>query len=153
ASPIDSLYGVSLGADRGYVVAFRQNEKIYLGALASDKTARGRLISIDAPHSSGDLALAASDGAVMVAWGDRFGAAARQGVQWARWVPGQAPTAPHTFERELEGEILSPSLASINGGGFLLSYTQKTDFDSRVNAQAIDAVGAPIGAPLTISAN
>ena len=52
-----------------------------------------------------------------------------------------------------QGEVLSPSLASISGGGFLLSYTERTVYDSRVNAQAIDSIGAPIGAPLTISAD
>jgi len=150
---IDLLRGVSLGSDRGYVVSFRQNGKIFLGALSSEKVARGPLVSIDAPTVTGELALAASDGAVMVAWGDHFGAADRLGVQWARWVPGQAPTAPRTFEKEIEGEILSPSLTSISGGGFLLSYTERTVYDSRVNAQAIDSIGAPIGAPLTISAN
>ena len=38
---------------------------------------------------AGELALAASDGVVMVAWGDRFGAANRLGVQWARSVWGR----------------------------------------------------------------
>ena len=114
---------------------------------------RGPLVSIDAEAVAGELALAASDGVVMVAWGDRFGAANRLGVQWARWVPGQAPTAARTFDREIEGEVLSPSLAGISGGGFLLSYTERTVYDSRVNAQAIDSIGAPIGAPLTISAD
>jgi hypothetical protein len=150
-APIELLRGVSLGLDRGYAVTFRQNGKIFLGALTSDKVVRGPLTSVDAPNVTGELALAASDGVVMVAWGDRFGSAARMGVQWTRWVPGQIPTAPHTFEKELEGEILSPSLSSISGGGFLLAYTQRTVFDSRVNAQAIDSIGAPIGAPLTIS--
>jgi len=152
-APIDLLRGVSLGLDRGYVVTFRQNGKIFLGALSSDKVVRGPLVAVVAPEITGELALAASDGVVMVAWGDRFGAAGRMGVQWARWVPGQAPTAAHTFEKELEGELLSPSLTSINGGGFLLAYTQRTVYDSRVNAQAIDSIGAPVGAPLTISAD
>jgi hypothetical protein len=152
-APIDLLRGVSLGADRGYAIAFRQNRKISLGALSHDKSVRGALVSVDAPSVSGELALAASDGVVMVAWADSFGAAERLGVQWARWVPGQAPTTPQTFEKELDGEILSPSLAAIHGGGFLLSYTQRSVYDSRVEAQAIDPLGAPMGAQLTISAD
>jgi hypothetical protein len=152
-APIDLLRGVSLGADRGYAIAFRQNDKIFMGALSNDKVVRGALVSVDAPNVSGELALAASDGVVMVAWGDHFGVAERLGVQWSRWVPGQAPTTPHTFEKEQDGEILSPSLAAISGGGFLLSYTQRSVYDSRVVAQAIDSLGAPIGNPLTISAD
>jgi hypothetical protein len=151
--PIDLLRGVSLGADRGYAIAFRQNGKVFLGALSSDKVVRGAPVSVDAPNVSGELALAASDGVVMVAWGGRFGVADRLGVQWARWIPGQAPTAPQTFDTEVDGEIMSPSLAGISGGGFLLSYTQRSIYDSRVNAQAIDALGVPVGAPLTISAD
>jgi hypothetical protein len=152
-APVDLLRGVSLGADRGYAIAFRQSGKIFLGALSSDRSSRGALVSVDAPNVSGELALAVSDGVVMVAWGDRFGAADRLGIQWARWVPGQAPTTAHTFQSELDGDVLSPSLAGISGGGFLLSYTQRSLYDSRIDAQAIDSLGVPVGAPLTISAD
>ena len=91
-APIDLLRGVSLGADRGYVVSFRQNGKIFLGALSSEKVARGALVSIDATAVAGELALAASDGVAMVAWGDRFGAADRSRCAMGSLGSWQAPT-------------------------------------------------------------
>jgi hypothetical protein len=99
----------------------------------------------------GGLALASSDGVVMVAWASRAAGNWGTSIHWSRWIPGQEPTPPRAFAQRSDGEPFAPSLTGIGGGSFLLTYTSVEGGDSRVLAQVIDAVSVPFGAPLTIS--
>jgi len=150
--PIDSLRVTSLGPEDGYAVAFRQGDRIHLGALLADKTIRGPLVALAATHATGALTLAASEPSVMVAWNGSTADSASS-IIWSRWIPGQEPTEPHGFAPRSEGEPFGPSLAGIGGGWFLLTYTNRERSDSRVLAQAIDAVGASVGVPIAMSAD
>jgi hypothetical protein len=149
--PMSSLHVVSLGDSSGFAVAFRQGDTIRLGVLLGDKSPAGPLATVSAPGGVGEVALAASDGAAMVAWSSRGATASTASLAWARWVPGQQPMPAHVLHSSSSAEALAPSLAGIGGGSFLLAYTSREGWSSRVLGQAIDAAGEPLGAPIAVS--
>jgi hypothetical protein len=148
---LDALHVVPLGDGKGYAVAFRQGDTIRLAALRGDRTVAGPLVTLAAPAAQGEMALAASDGVVMVTWSNRESPGSPASLTSSRWVPGQEPTTPRLFQARSEGDALSPTLAGIGGGSFLLVYTSRDGWDSRVVGQAIDAGGEPLGTPFTVS--
>ena len=49
------------------------------------------------------------------------------------------------------GDALQPALAGLEGGRFLLAWTEGTPWGHQVRAVTIDAAGAPIGVALQVS--
>lgn len=153
--PVEALRGVVLG-DRGYAIAFRQGAAIFLGALHADKTPDGVLSKVPGLGPQvGSPALAATSDGVLVAWADRVAAEDSWGLRWLTWKPGDAPGDPRPFTIPPGGlgeQAMSPGVAALHDGRFLLVWTEGPVSSHQVRAETLSPLGAPVGAPITISA-
>jgi hypothetical protein len=154
-APVEALRGVSLG-DSGYALAFRQDGAIWLGALTAGKTANGLLSKVASLGPTvGSPTLAVSDDNVLVAWADRADATEPWGVRWLTWKPGNPPSAAQSFAIPAGGlgeQAMSPALAGMSGGRFLMVWTEGPVASHQVRALTLSSDGTALGSPLTISA-
>jgi hypothetical protein len=159
--PAEALRGSPLdGSDKGVALAFRHASAIWLGsALGDGKTLapRGALSNVPGLGPQvGSPTVAASGEWILVAWADRTDASVPWGLRWLRWKNGEAaPESTRVFTPPPGGlgePIMSPSVAALGGGRFLLVWTEGPAAAHQVRAQTIDASGAFQGAALTISA-
>jgi hypothetical protein len=151
---IEALRVIRVG--HGYALAFRQSGAIWLGAMHVDKSPDGLLSKVDSLGPAvGAPTLAASGDVVLVAWADRASSSDPWGIRWTRWTPGDAPSAPQSFtlpEGGLGEQAMSPALAGLGGGRFLLVWTEGPVSSHQVRAQTLAPSGSPVGAPLVVSA-
>jgi len=151
--PVEALRGIAVGD--GYAIAFRQGGAIWLGSLKGDKTPNGLLSKVSGLGPSvGSPTLAASGDAVLVAWADRAEASAPWGVRWLRWKPGNPPEDAQSFAIPPGGlgeQAMSPALAGMLGGRFLLVWTEGPVSSHQVRATTLSSLGAPLGPAITIS--
>jgi hypothetical protein len=138
-------------------IALRHANAIWLGT-ATGKTSlapQGPLARIDGLGTGvGQPAMAISDSVVLAAWADRASADDPWRLRWVRFKAGEAPGAPGTFTPPAGGQgeqALSPGLAAVPGGRFLLVWTEGPKSRHDVRALTLSREGQPIGAPLVIS--
>jgi len=155
---VEALRGVALDGDKGYAVAFRRGGAIWLGALAGDGkqvTARGDLSGVAGLGPQvGSPAIASSGDTVLVVWADRASATDTWGLRWQRAKGDALPEPATAFEPPPGGAgapFMSPGVAGLGGGRFLVVWTEGAGASHEVRALTVDAKGAPLGAPLTIS--
>jgi hypothetical protein len=156
---IEAVRSAQEGAPKGMttVLAFRRAGSIWLGAASGTSALlpKGGLAHVEGLGGGvGAPAIALSDGVVMVAWADR----ARQEDPWSlrvlRYRVGDAPDAPKTFSPPRGGkgeQAMSPGLAAVPGGRFLLVWTEGAPSRHDVRALTLGSDGAPIGGPLEVS--
>jgi len=154
--PVEALRAVPLDtAERGYAITFRRNGAIWLGAINSSATVKGNLTSTPGLGAQvGSPAIASSGDMVLVAWADRAGASDPWGLRWQRWRQGEPPEATKSVEAPSGGlgsQYMSPGIAGLGGGRFLLVWTEGPVSSHQVRAQTIDSRGRTEGAALTIS--
>ena len=158
--PAEALRGSPLdGPDKGIAIAFRHASAIWLGAALGEGktlTPRGPLSSVAGLGPQvGSPAVAASGEWILVAWADRADVSEPWGLRWLRWKNGEpAPESPRVFNPPpggLGAPIMSPSVAALGGGRFLLVWTEGPAAAHQVRAQTLDATGTFQGAALTIS--
>jgi hypothetical protein len=162
-APVEAARVVPISGDapdRTYALAFRRGGAIWLGALVGEAgkslAPSGDMYSVRGLGPQlGSPAIAASAGTVLVAWADRTAATDPWGIRWMRWSPGKAPTEPTMFAVPSGGfgqDAMAPALASVEGGRFLLAWTEGPVSGHQVRAQTLDVNGAAIGAAMTFSA-
>lgn len=156
-SPVEALRGIPLAGDKGIAFAFRRSGAIYVGTAKGDATltADGNPQRIAGLGQVGSPALAISGDNVVVAWADRASADANWQVRWTTMKPGSTPADPKTFtipDGGLGGQAMSPSIAGLGGGRFLIAWTEGPVSNHQVRAITLGADGAPSGAALKISA-
>jgi hypothetical protein len=98
--------------------------------------------------------VAISDGVVLAAWADRASASDPWRLRWVRFNAGEAPGAPGTFTPPAGGQgeqAMSPGVAAVPGGRFLLVWTEGPASRHDVRALTLSRDGQPIGPPLVIS--
>ncbi len=153
-APVDAIRAAHM-AD-GYVVAFRQGTSIFLGGLRQDRTAAGELVRVAGLGPQvGAPAIAAGTDHALIAWSDRADVAAPWQIRWVDWRRGTEAT-PTTFDVPpggAGGQVMSPGLVSLAGGGFVMAWTEGLGARHEVRAQALDARGRGIGGALTVSAD
>ncbi len=158
--PAEALRGTPLdGADKGFGIAFRHASAIWLGVALGDGktlTARGALTSVPGLGPQvGSPAIASSGEWLFAVWADRPSSDSPWGLRWLRWKMGEAaPESPRLFTPPVGGlgaPIMSPGVAGLGGGRFLLVWTEGPAAGHQVRAQTLDATGAFQGAALTIS--
>ncbi len=138
-------------------IALRHANAIWLGTAAgrTSLTPKGALARIDGLGTGvGQPALAISDGIIVAAWADRASAEDPWRLRWVRFKAGEAPGAPGTFTPPAGGQgeqALSPGLAAVPGGRFLLVWTEGPKSRHDVRALTLSREGEPLGAPLVIS--
>jgi hypothetical protein len=158
---IEAVRSSQEGSAKGMttVLAFRRAGSIWLGAASGTSALlpKGGLSHVEGLGGGvGAPAVALSDGVVMVAWADH----ARQEDPWVlrllRFKVGDAPDAPRTFSPPAGGngeQAMSPGLAAVPGGRFLLVWTEGIPSRHDVRALTLGSDGTPIGGPLEVSSD
>jgi hypothetical protein len=158
AEPLDALRGAALDgkAGKGYVIAFRRAQAVWLGAFAADPmAARGPLLRVAGLGAQvGQPAIAASGDAVMAAWADRVGPSDPWAIRWVRFAPGELAPAPKDFSAPAGGlgsNVMAPALVGLDGNRFLLAWTEGPATNHQVRALTLGPDGQAIGDPVAIS--
>jgi hypothetical protein len=155
---IDALRAVPLAEKKGIALVFRQGNTVKVGVAKGDNVleADGGLSSIAGLGQVGTPAIAVSGDKVMVAWADHSGA---QDDPWkvrvARFTAGTTTEEAATFpipEGGIGGPAMSPSLASLGGGRFLLAWTEGPTTGHQIRAVTVGADGMPTGSAIAVSA-
>ena len=154
---VEALRAVPLASQKGVAFVYRRDGAIFFGAA----TGEGKLDMAGSvakvPGLGGQVgspALATSDDQLVVAWADRAGASDPWKIRWTRMPVGGAAAEASTFELPAGGlgeQAMSPAVAGLGKGRFLLAWTEGPISKHQVRAVTIDETGKPIGEPLTIS--
>jgi hypothetical protein len=158
---VDALRGATEGApgDTTTVIAFRRGGALWLGTATGYKALapRGDLARVDGLGSTiGSPAVALNDGVALAAWADRASSGDSWRLRWVRFKAGDPPGAARTFTPPASvqnGPAMSPGLAAVPGGRFLLVWTEGSASFHHVRALTLSEDGAPVGPPLEISAD
>jgi hypothetical protein len=156
--PVEALRAVPLGADKGIAFAFRSGNAIKIGAAKGENmlAAAGTLQEMQGLGQVGSPSITTSGTDVIVAWSDRpaGGGDTPWQVRWTRMTPGEAAKPAVALalpDGGLGTQAMSPSVAGLGGGRFIIAWTEGPISGHQVRAITIGADGAA-GAPLTISA-
>ncbi len=155
-APIEALRGEPLHDNKGWAVAFRHAGAIWFGAFGGSPPAPlAGLAKIEGLGPQiGSPALAVSGDRVMVAWADRAATTDPWMVRYAMFHPGDESAAAKPFALPQGGlgeQAMSPSLASLGGGRFLLVWTEGAVSSHQVRAVAFGENGV-VGDAFTASA-
>ncbi len=157
--PVDALRGATDSADASTMaLTFRRDSAVWMGALdaSHDLAAKGELSHLGGLGPTvGSPTIAVSGGNVMVAWADRPSPETAWNVRWTRFAAGGAPADARMFAAPAGGKgepFMSPALAAAPGGRFLLVWTEGPTSGHVVRALTLAPDGAPVGAPLELSA-
>jgi hypothetical protein len=155
---VEALQGVQSASDpSSVVIAFRSSGAEWVGAAAGlgSLTPKGGLFRLDGLGPMvGSPAIAVNDGVVLMAWADRASADQPWRLRWARFKVGESPSAPRAFTPPPGGsgdQAMSPGLAVVPGGRFLLTWTQGPTSGHEVRGLTLWADGSPLGEPLNLS--
>jgi hypothetical protein len=143
--------------DATTAIAFRRGNSIWVGVATGNKALapRGALSHIEGLGPTiGSPAVAIGQGVVMIAWADRPSADTPWRLRVASTKAGDPPGEPVTFTPPPGGpggHVMSPGLAAVPGGRFLLVWTEGPVSRQRVRGTTLSASGQPLGKPLEIS--
>jgi hypothetical protein len=155
---IEALRGAAENmGERTIALSFRRGAGVWMGVVTGTSTLapRGALAHVDGMGNAvGSPAIALSGGSVMVAWSDRASADDPWRLRWTRFDAGSPPLMAETFVPPAGGkgeQAMSPSLAALPGGRFLLVWTEGPASGHDVRALTLAQDGKPVGDPLVIS--
>ena len=152
AAPLDPNH-----EETGWAIAFRRGSTIYAGAVngGATLTPKGPLVKVAGLGLQvGSPAIAAQDGAVLVAWADRAQPSQPWSLRWMRFAPGDASAEAKAFvpsEGGLGEHAMSPAIGAAGQGRFLLAWTEGPVSNHQVRAQTITGSGLPLGTAMAIS--
>lgn len=157
SAPVEALRGAPLDGGGGIAIVFRRSGAIWLGVATGEKSLTpGNLSSTQGLGPVvGSPVIASSGNAALAVWADRATANDAWGLRLQRWKVGDTPAAAEDFTPPAGGlgaPYMSPGVASLTGGRFLLVWTEGPAQGHQVRAVTIGADGQPQGEPLTISA-
>lgn len=152
---VEALRAVPL-ASKGIAFAFRRGNAIYVGAAKGEAvlTAEGPLSRIPGLGQVGSPSLTTSGDTVIVAWSDRATAQDPWQVRWTKLTVGGAPDAPKQLalpDGGLGTQAMSPSVAGLGGGRFVMAWSEGTP-THQVRAVTLRFDGSTSGAPMALSA-
>jgi hypothetical protein len=155
-APVEALRAEPLATTKGIAVTFRRSGSIWVGVARGEGVleAQGTLHQIAGLGQVGSPSLAASGDSLVVAWSDRASSDAMWAVRWTRVPASGAPAEPRTLEIPEGGlgeQAMSPSVASLGGGRFMLAWMEGPVSNHQVRAQSFGADGAPSGAAISAS--
>jgi hypothetical protein len=145
------------GAEQRFALAFRRGSSIWVGAASGERASdpKGALSRIEGLGDRvGSPALAVAGDTVFAAWADRASESAPWGLRYVIYKLGEAPGTPAAFTVPAGGkgeQAMSPGVAALPSGGFLLVWTEGPMSEHDVRAQTLGADGSPVGSPLLIS--
>ena len=156
---LDALRGASEGSpgNTTTAIAFRRGGAIWMG-VATGNTAlapSGTLSHFEGLGTTiGSPAVAIDEGVVMIAWADRPSSDLPWRLRIAQMKAGDPPGQPVSFTPPPGGpggHVMSPGLAALPGGRFLLVWTEGPTSQQRVRGITLTLSGEPVGGPLEIS--
>ncbi len=153
---VEALRAIPLATTKGIALSFRRGNAIFVGIAKGDAAlaAEGSLARVAGLGQVGSPALATSGDSIMVAWSDRATAQDPWQVRFTKLAVGGAPDAPKQFtlpEGGLGALAMSPSLAGLGGGRFVMTWSEGTP-THQVRAQSMNADGSPSGSAIALSA-
>ena len=156
AKEIEAPRVIAIGASGERVVAFRHESAIWVGAFrASDvNPSLGAMVRISDGLQVGSPSIDARGDDVIVAWAQRDSKTSAWGVRWTRWRSGGEAEKPRSLVIPAGGpggRAIAPSVAALDGGRFLLAWTEGASSSHQVRAQVIDELDQPRGDVLAIS--
>jgi hypothetical protein len=144
--------------DIGYVVTFRrggQTGEVVAGWLGLDASRKSELSPVATSRKLiGTPVLSANDREILVAFSARPGATSYWGLQVATAAHGQLPKRAHPFSIPpggLGAEAISPAVAGLDGGRWILQWTEGSTGNRQVRLQTLASDLIPIGDALTLS--
>jgi hypothetical protein len=150
--PVEELRGIALG-DGGYAVVFRQGGAAWFGRLDSERAPVGPLKRVAERTDLRSPTVAESGDDVMIVWTER----ATSQDNWSLAGVSVAPCG-HTTPVHLdlptsggEGDAIQPALAPVDGGRFLLVWTEGPAYSHQVRALTIESHGHAVGPVLQVS--
>jgi hypothetical protein len=138
-------------------IAMRFGGAIWMGTAGGHDalTAQGPLSrAAGMGDAVGSPAVAINDGVVVVAWADRASSTDPWRMRWVRFKAGEPAGEPGNFVPPAGGkgeQVMSPGLAAVPGGRFLLVWTDGPAARHDVRALTLSRDGLPLGKPLDIS--
>jgi len=156
---LDALRGASEGStgETTTAIAFRRGNAIWVGVARGNKSLApsGALSHIDGLGTTiGSPAVAIDEGVVLIAWADRASSDEPWRLRIARMKAGGPLGEPASFTPPPGGpggHVMSPGLAAVPGGRFLLVWTEGPTSRQRVRGITLTLSGQPVGRPLEIS--
>lgn len=153
---VDAIRAVPLGESKGVAVAFRRGNAVYVGAAKGDSVlaAEGSLARIAGLGQVGSPTITTSGDDIIVAWSDRENAQEPWQVRWTKLAIGGSPEAPKQLALPAGGlgtQAMSPSVAGLGGGRFLIAWSEGSP-THQVRAVTLNADGAASGSAMVLSA-
>jgi hypothetical protein len=140
------------GNDR--VLVYRRDGAIWLGTVQVDRDGARAGALARASEPAAQVGAPSIDGraeAGIVAWSQRDARAGHWALRWLHWHQG-APAGPvHELTPPGADGAIAPSVAALEGGRFLLAWTEGGTGRHRVRAQLFSQDDQPIGSPLDVS--
>lgn len=142
----------------GFAIAYRHAGAIWIGLVKGSHAleAAGAPTKVAGLGAQiGSPALAVSDGTIMVVWADRAAASDPWGLRTLTWHPPDAPRPAQSFklpEGGLGEHAMSPGVAPLADGKFLLVWTEGPVSSHQVRAQVLSPDGTALGKAFTVSA-
>jgi hypothetical protein len=158
SEPIEAMRAIPLTSGKGVALSFRRGNQIFVGVATGDSVlnAEGELSRINGLGQVGSPALAATGDSVVVAWADRAGKDDPWGIRWTKRSISGAVNEPRTLalpDGGLGGPAMSPNVAGLGRGKFLLSWTEGPVSGHQVRALTFTADGVSSGGALSVSAS
>lgn len=152
ADPVEALRGDRIPSG-GFVIAMRQGKAVVFGAVTGEPPApKGSLVRVEAKGVQvGSPSVATNDTVALVAWAEK---SESWSLRLSRFALGEAPDPAINFELPDGGlgeQALSPSVAALAGGGFLLVWTEGPTSNHQVRAIVLDGHAKPAGKAFTVS--
>jgi hypothetical protein len=155
---VEALRGARSESNLAMVaIAFRRAGSVWFGTAerSTTLTPKGDLSRVvGLGPTVGAPAVAINDGIVIMAWADRPSSDRPWRLRWTRSKAGEPSVEESTFEPPpggKGGEAMSPGLAVLPGGRFLLVWSEGPTSAHEVRALTLSAEGLPLGAPLAVS--
>lgn len=153
---VDAIRAVPLGSTKGIAVALRRGNAVYVGAAKGDAVLapEGSLARIAGLGQVGSPSITTSGDSIIVAWSDRASAQEPWQVRWTKLSAGGSPDAPKQLtlpEGGLGTQAMSPSVAGLGGGRFVIAWSEGTP-THQVRAITLNADGSSSGAAMALSA-
>jgi hypothetical protein len=158
--PVEALRGARSESNLAMVaIAFRRGGAVWLGAAEGSNALapKGDLSRVNGLGPMvGSPAIAVNEGIAIAAWADRPSPDDPWQLRWTRFKPGEAAGEPRAFKPPPGGkgeEAMSPGLAVVPDGRFLLVWTEGPASAHAVRAVTLSADGTASGKAIAISAD
>lgn len=142
-------------ADYGYGVTFRrggQSGAVLLGFVSNDGEKKSELAEVPAaPKFLGTPVIAGSSAGALIAFAGRDAPNAAWKLFVSQALPGKAPSPARELTAGSGGGAISPTLAALSGGRWLVQWTEGSSAQYHVHVQSFAADLSPIGQSIAVS--